>query len=243
MKNGLFCQTGRVLLCGCELRTVRSMLFAFFGAAHVMAGDICSRSANTLLGGITPSVESISGDVAVLSGGTTDLAVTVQAEGNFHLQWYLGEAGDLSRPIPGVTGTVYCAGPIYADTHYWVKVSDGNGESFCAIRVLIGHPVSTLADLRKIGSGEDGWTLDSGYLLMNDIDASETWPGWATDRSEWLSRRESWDRFRRGRSVILLRFWYGGWFLHAPAEKFMAHWFRRRCRAGLLLGYGRDGHF
>ncbi|MFA5203471.1 MAG: InlB B-repeat-containing protein [Lentisphaeria bacterium] len=34
--------------------------------------------------------------------------------------------------------------------------------------------VRTLADLQKVGSGTDGWTLRAAYVLMNDIDATAT---------------------------------------------------------------------
>jgi len=32
--------------------------------------------------------------------------------------------------------------------------------------------IRTVADLKKIGTGQDGWTLTSDYILMNDIDAA-----------------------------------------------------------------------
>jgi hypothetical protein len=34
--------------------------------------------------------------------------------------------------------------------------------------------ISTYADLKKVGTGVDGWDLDSDYKLMNDIDASDS---------------------------------------------------------------------
>ena len=62
-----------------------------------------------------------------------------------------------------------------------VDVSDQLNITEDASVVITTKLIYTYADLKKVGTGDDGWNLDSDYKLMNDIDASASeGEGWTT---------------------------------------------------------------
>lgn len=47
--------------------------------------------------------------------------------GPYSYQWYRGERGDISQPIPGATGRVYTTPPLNVDSSFWVRLSNPAG--------------------------------------------------------------------------------------------------------------------
>ncbi|HOR98010.1 MAG TPA: hypothetical protein PLZ74_06520, partial [Kiritimatiellia bacterium] len=93
--------------------------------------------------------------------------------------WYEGEGDDGEDLVPAGQGADFTTPPVTAASSYWVRVVDALGQytDSRAVRVMPAFEIRTAADLQKVGSGLDGWMPDAAYLVMNDIDASET-AGW-----------------------------------------------------------------
>ncbi len=122
-----------------------------------------------------PCLTTEPSDTAVPNNGNALLTVRAAGEAPFQYQWYEGESGDVSTPIIDATNSVLEISSLTSDARYWVQVWNDRGDVYSrTAQVRIGFEVYTLEDLQKIGSGVDGWTLDSAYVLMNDIDASAT---------------------------------------------------------------------
>jgi hypothetical protein len=125
-------------------------------------------------------------DAAVGNGESTVLKVTAMGDAPLAYQWYMGESGNTSAPVAAATNTTFLTPPVFSDTVYWVRIANAKGtvDSWTA-RVRIGFEVSTLADLQKIGTDVDGWSMDAAYRLMDDIDAAETalWNDEGTDET------------------------------------------------------------
>ena len=149
-------------------------LFSFLGmASQGFAVDV-------------PVITGEPSDSVLGSGETATLTVAAVGDAPLAYQWYAGESGDTSAPIADATNNFFTTPPVLEDATYWVRSTNANGEADSrSARVRIGFEVYTLEDLQKIGSGVDGWTMDAAYMLMNDIDASETalWNDDGTDET------------------------------------------------------------
>ena len=122
-----------------------------------------------------PSIAREPQDAAVLSGETVTLSVAAEGLAPLTYQWFAGQSGATAQPIAGATNATFTTPPVTAGLSYWVQVANANGTAASrTARIGIGFPVATLADLQKIGSGINGWTLGAAYRLANDIDASGT---------------------------------------------------------------------
>lgn len=114
-------------------------------------------------------------DVAVAQGESANLTVSATGAEPLRYQWFLGSSGQLTQPVAGATNVAFVTPRATTNTAYWVRVTDARGMADSqTARVRIGYGVGTLADLRKVGTGVDGWTLDAAYRMTNDIDASAT---------------------------------------------------------------------
>ncbi len=118
-------------------------------------------------------------DAAVRSGATTTLTVGAESTSPLTYFWYEGEGDDREDLVPAGQGADFTTPPVTAASSYWVRVVDALGQytDSRAVRVMPAFEIRTAADLQKMGSGFDGWMPDAAYLVMNDIDASET-AGW-----------------------------------------------------------------
>lgn len=124
------------------------------------------------------------GDTVVTNGGTAFFSALGDGAPPLFYQWFEGESGDTSLPLPDATNSLFVTQPITDSASYWVLVSNALGEAASRTGTAsVGFPVSTLEDLQKVGSGVDGWTMDAAYILMNDIDASAT-AGWNDDETD-----------------------------------------------------------
>lgn len=85
---------------------------------------------------------------------------TVTASGyGLRYQWYLGNSGDVSHPIPGATSNSYTTAELGATTSYWVRVQNALGfvDSRTATATMVPilitvQPASTLAAIGATAS-------------------------------------------------------------------------------------------
>ena len=111
---------------------------------------------------------------AVVEGSSASLCVSAQGS-NLMYQWYIEDEMGVPVVIPGATGASFTTPPVFRNSVFLVEVYNQHASVLSQpANVFIGHEIYTLDDLQKVGSGIDGWDLDDAYVLMNDIDASET---------------------------------------------------------------------
>jgi alpha-tubulin suppressor-like RCC1 family protein len=101
-----------------------------------------------------PVILSEPASLSVTSGGNA--ALTVSASGGMvSYQWYQGQTGDVSKPIPGARSNVLVTPPLAAATHFWVRVTNAAGSTdSAAAAVSVSPPVP--ANLRVSGSTASG---------------------------------------------------------------------------------------
>lgn len=122
-----------------------------------------------------PVVTANAIDTVVAAGNRAVLSVAATGEGPLTYQWYQGLSGNTGNPIEGATNSTFMTPQVSETVTYWVRVSNAKATiDSGSTTVQTGYAVSSLSDLRKVGSGEDGWTLDAAYFLACDIDASAT---------------------------------------------------------------------
>jgi hypothetical protein len=81
---------------------------------------------------LAPGPITIIEDPASLGAGVGDTAtLTVRAygRGTLSYQWYCGESGDVSQPIPGATSATFTTSALTGASAYWVRVSSAGGVS------------------------------------------------------------------------------------------------------------------
>ncbi len=71
-----------------------------------------------------PSVTSITADTTVSTNQSVTLNVAASGDATLHYQWYRGLAGDTSNPV-GLDSAAFTSAPLFADTQFWVRVSNG----------------------------------------------------------------------------------------------------------------------
>jgi hypothetical protein len=90
-------------------------------------GDTIDSSAATVTVCIPPSITGQPQSVSLVSGQTATLAVSATGA-PLSYQWYEGEAGDLSHPVPGGIGSSVQVAPS-STTKYWVRISNTCGDT------------------------------------------------------------------------------------------------------------------
>lgn len=63
-------------------------------------------------------------DTTITPGQSATLLVSTQGRPPKTHQWFQGASGDTSNPIAGATGASFITPALFADTSYWVRVSD-----------------------------------------------------------------------------------------------------------------------
>lgn len=72
---------------------------------------------------VTPATQQVN------TGHSATLEVVCTGTGPLAVQWYEGESGDVSHPVEGANSAVFHTPQVYADTRYWVRVSNACGDA------------------------------------------------------------------------------------------------------------------
>jgi alpha-tubulin suppressor-like RCC1 family protein len=75
-----------------------------------------------------PNLIEQSPGARAVTGQSVTLAVRALGE-NLSFAWYEGEAGDLSRPVPGAAASSFTPPSVASDTAYWVRISNAHGHT------------------------------------------------------------------------------------------------------------------
>lgn len=83
-------------------------------------------------------------DATIPPGQTTTLRVATQGRAPKAYQWFQGQSGDTSNPIAGATTSSFTTSALFADTRYWVRVSnvEGTVDSRTATVFVTNGPIS-----------------------------------------------------------------------------------------------------
>jgi hypothetical protein len=92
----------------------------------------------------------------VLPGQIVVFNVTALGVPPFTYQWYLGESGDTSQPIPGATGPTFTTPPITATARYWVRVTNALGSIDSNTATLTVIAWATLIPGTRVQNGDQG---------------------------------------------------------------------------------------
>ncbi len=113
---------------------------------------------------IPPAITTQPASVAIVSGTTTLTAAASGTSPTF--QWYLGNSGDTTNPIPAATSATYTPPAPVATTSYWVKATNaaGSANSDTATVTIIKTPVIT--------SQPAAVTINSGTTTVLTVSAS-----------------------------------------------------------------------
>jgi streptogramin lyase len=76
-----------------------------------------------------PVITSQPASQTISSGGSATLSVGVLGANPLAYQWYRGARGDISQPIAGATGSSYTTPALTATSHYWVRISNAQGQA------------------------------------------------------------------------------------------------------------------
>jgi alpha-tubulin suppressor-like RCC1 family protein/P pilus assembly chaperone PapD len=95
--------------------------------------------------------------------GSGVFSVTATGTAPLIYQWYRGESGDTSAPVPGATGPLLVTPSLTATTRFWVRVSDAGGsvDSLAVSATIAAAPSLPLKAMGSNSSGElgDGTTI------------------------------------------------------------------------------------
>ncbi|MEO7101180.1 MAG: hypothetical protein ABI162_17645 [Luteolibacter sp.] len=152
---------------------------SFWARASNAAGSADSNSATVNV--IIPPVFLIHpASLPVNSGGTATLTVFVSGTSPT-FQWYLGNSGDISNPIPDATSDTFTTPAIASTTAYWVRASNAAGSADSQTASLFVASVTAPAFTSQPAS----ITINSGSTTTLNVDASGTSPGfqWYTGAS------------------------------------------------------------
>lgn len=100
----------------------------------------------------TPVLHSVPVSSSVSWRGSAALEVTATANGPLTYQWYRGESGDTTSPVPGTTVAMLVTPPLASTARFWVRVSN-SGLSIDSPSMLVtirDEPVSAMV-LRGMG--------------------------------------------------------------------------------------------
>jgi Ig-like domain CHU_C associated len=92
----------------------------------------------------TPAIIQAPESTSINQGNTATLTIAVTGTSPA-FQWYLGNSGDTSQPIPTATAASFTTPALTADTSYWVRASNlaGNADSATVTVSVITPPVIT----------------------------------------------------------------------------------------------------
>jgi len=136
----------------------------------------------TLVTAAAPFVVSSPRDVTIATGGQARMAVQVTGSGPFIYQWFSGQSGDTSSPIPGATRAEFVTSALSSTAGFWVKTTDSRGamtsSSTVTVTVTSTPAVSASQSLSGVGYASGG-----AVVVTNTITYTGTAPAsinWST---------------------------------------------------------------
>ena len=103
-------------------------------------------------------------DISRAWGGSGALSVVATGTEPLTYQWYRGESGVTTSPVPGATGPLLVTPPLTATTLFWVQVTAGglSADSPAATITVAGAPVQPLT-LTAMGYNDYGQLGDGSF--------------------------------------------------------------------------------
>lgn len=103
-----------------------------------------------------PSITTQPAGRTITSGMTATMSVAATGNGPLTYQWYVGNSGDPSNPIAGATSNSYTTPPLTASTNYWVRISNGCGNTDSVTAMI------TVCTPAFIATDPPGQTINEG---------------------------------------------------------------------------------
>lgn len=124
-----------------------------------------SRTATVLL--IDPPVVTVDPSSATVVAGTQKTLSVTATGGALSYQWYMGNSGDTSTPIPGATSASYTTPVMSANTSLWVRVTNvaGSDDSATAVLTTTNDAPSLLFNFGADAGA--GWNSYANYSVFS----------------------------------------------------------------------------
>jgi hypothetical protein len=106
-----------------------------YWARATNAAGFSDSSAATVTVITPPLITADPASSTTTSGSKVTLSVTASGTSPT-FQWYLGNSGDTSNPIPGATNPTYLTDPITVASSYWVRANNSAGHADSATAVI-----------------------------------------------------------------------------------------------------------
>jgi len=99
----------------------------------------------------------------VLADGSVELSVEASGD-NLSYQWFRGESGDTSNPVPGATGATFTTPSLSETAEYWVRVTSSDrlfaaDETAHSDTIVVDVVSGDRVYLGELGSGSDPFAL------------------------------------------------------------------------------------
>lgn len=113
---------------------------------------------------------------SVDTGASVTLRVSANGSSTFHYQWYVGESGTTSAPIPDAVSPTYTTPPLTNTTTYWVRITGETRSIDSATATIAVTPTATTGTPPTITSQPQRGTLRAGEMAILRVRASGAGP-------------------------------------------------------------------
>ncbi|MES2440877.1 MAG: SdiA-regulated domain-containing protein [Verrucomicrobiota bacterium] len=96
---------------------------------------------------VAPMITMQPAGTSITSGGVTTLLVAASGSPAPTLQWYRGNAGDVSTPVAGATSPIFVTPALTANTSFWARATSGGTTLDSAAATVAVVPGVTSVDL------------------------------------------------------------------------------------------------
>jgi hypothetical protein len=97
-----------------------------------------------------PAITRQPGDFTLRADASVTLEVVAAGAAPLSYQWYAGQRGDTSQPLPGAAGMRLVTRATAGTATYWVRVSDANGATDSEAATITGHGGTATARLVNV---------------------------------------------------------------------------------------------
>ncbi|MGJ8641836.1 MAG: leucine-rich repeat protein [Luteolibacter sp.] len=110
------------------------------------------------------AITSQPADESTFEGTATTLTISISGNPVPSIQWYQGNSGDTSNPIPGATDTSFTTPALTSTTSYWVQVTDFFGNLINSDTATV-----TVAPLEFTFSSDEGEVMITEYIGDSEV--------------------------------------------------------------------------
>ncbi len=138
-----------------------------------------------------PFITAQTSTTIIKAGGSANLSISAEGTPPLTYQWYAGNTGDLSQPIPLATSANFTSPLLYRSARYWVRVTNGISQAdsdtlFVVTKQDSDQTIISATDYNSlfIKANRDLWGADAnsvGQLGLGNFSTTLQPPTFVTD--------------------------------------------------------------